>query len=653
MSKYVLENLGAPGKYMSTHGLDTVNEEGRRLCICDNPSDEETQFYIFSTGNGVYTIANVKSKKCVNVSRHDRSNGGAVFQWDNPGSLETQFKITHHKGDTDKGDYYNIESVYVPNTCINVTGNQTENGSKLILYNNPHAWSTQWYIRSVSGGAFDPNETVSPDLETFLGSKGYGPYVPNETFQDSKGYVPVVPEPVKPVAPPVTPAVPGVPLYYVDAPESARTYSSIYKNEKPGVGHGRSILGSHQAWSALNKKAGEWMQIDMGQVLTVAGTVVQGRKDLNQYVSTYTVATSVDGKNFTNVTGEYNGQRGTVKNLFTDGTTIKARYVRIYVKTFYQHPSMRADILVTEGIIDGKAAVPGVPLYYSNPPESARTYSSIWVNDKPGVKHGRSCLNSPQAWSAGQKKAGEWMQIDMGEVLTVAGTVVQGRKDLAQYVSKYTVATSVDGKNFTNVTGEYNGQRGTVKNLFTDRTTIKARYVRIYVKTYSEHPSMRAAVLVTDSVISEEIPAVTGVPLYYSNAPESARTYSSIWVNDKPGVKHGRSCLNSPQAWSAGQKKAGEWMQIDMGQVLHGRRHCCPRSKGPRAIRVEVHGGNQCGRQELFKRDRHLQRPTGNCEEPIYRLQRGNHQGEICPALRQDLFRAPFYARRRTRYRSN
>ena len=33
MSKYVLENLGAPGKYMSTHGLDTVNEEGRRLCV--------------------------------------------------------------------------------------------------------------------------------------------------------------------------------------------------------------------------------------------------------------------------------------------------------------------------------------------------------------------------------------------------------------------------------------------------------------------------------------------------------------------------------------------------------------------------------------------------------------------------------------------
>jgi len=562
MTKYVIENLGAPGKYMSCHGLDTVNEEGRRLCIWDNPSDEETQFYIFSTGNGVYTIANVKSKKCVNTSRHDRSNGGAVFQWDNPGSVETQFKITHHKGATDKGDYYNIESVYVPNTCINVTGNQTENGSKLILYNNPHAWSTQWYIRSVSGGAFDPNETVSPDLETFLDSKGYGPYVPNETFQDSEGYVPVVPAPVKPVTPPVTPAVPGVPLYYVDAPESARTYSSICQNDKPGVGHGRSCLDSPQAWSALHKKAGEWMQIDMGKVLTVAGTVLQGRKDMAQYLKTYTVATSVDGKNFTNATGVYAGQRGTVKNLFTDGTTIKARYVRIYVKTFESHPSTRAAVLVTEsgksagvsipgiraqkshpaGIDTGKAAVPrkdrrsagiqtgkpavadvhrrpagintpGKPATGGKPPEkitragapeSARVYSSIYANDKPGVGHGRSCLDSPQAWSALNNVVGEWMQLDLGEEKTVAGIAIQPRKNLVtgvqQYVKTYTVSTSHDGTSFTNVTGVYNGQKAQtiVDNVFPEGVRPRARYVRIYPQSWNSYMSLRCDVLISD-----------------------------------------------------------------------------------------------------------------------------------------------------------
>merc|ERR1719460_729562 len=305
----------------------------------------------------------------------------------------------------------------------------------------------------------------------------------------------------------------------------------------------------------------------MGQVCTVAGTVVQHRKDYSpvQYVKTYTVATSVDGKNFTNVAGTYNGKNGTVKNLFVSGGTVKARYVRLYVKSWQLHPSMRADVLITDEI--NTAGVPAVPLYYSNPPESARTYSSIWENNKPGVRHGRSCLDGPQGWSALHKKAGEWMQIDMGKVQTVAGTVLQGRKDMAQYLKTYTVATSVCGTNFSNVTGTYSGQRGTVKNLFTDGTTIKARYVRIYVKTFYQHPSMRADILVTEGIIDGKA-AVPGVPLYYSNPPESARTYSSIWANDKPGVKHGRSCLNSPQAWSAGQKKAGEGMQIDMGKVL-------------------------------------------------------------------------------------
>ena len=33
MTKYVLENLGAPGKYLSCHGLDTVNEDGGSLTV--------------------------------------------------------------------------------------------------------------------------------------------------------------------------------------------------------------------------------------------------------------------------------------------------------------------------------------------------------------------------------------------------------------------------------------------------------------------------------------------------------------------------------------------------------------------------------------------------------------------------------------------
>merc|ERR1711934_314122 len=85
----------------------------------------------------------------------------------------------------------------------------------------------------------------------------------------------------------------------------------------------------------------------------VAGTIVQSRKDYpGQYVKTYTVKTSLDGKTFTGTTDgkAYEGKyKGTAKNLFHSGGKRKARYVRFYVQTWgKEHPSMRADVLVVE-----------------------------------------------------------------------------------------------------------------------------------------------------------------------------------------------------------------------------------------------------------------------------------------------------------------
>jgi len=112
------------------------------------------------------------------------------------------------------------------------------------------------------------------------------------------------------------------------------------------------MINSKHAWSLGTVKAGQWMQIDMGEVLTVAGTIVQNRKDYpGQHVKTYTVKTSLDGKNFEAVSGgAYEGKKGTAKNLFHSGGKRKARYVRFTVQTWdaKQHPSMRADVLVVE-----------------------------------------------------------------------------------------------------------------------------------------------------------------------------------------------------------------------------------------------------------------------------------------------------------------
>merc|ERR1712232_971943 len=47
--------------------------------------------------------------------------------------------------------------------------------------------------------------------------------------------------------------------------ETSRTYSGIYSNDAIGTGHGRSMLGSAQGWSAITQTAGEWMMINLGE----------------------------------------------------------------------------------------------------------------------------------------------------------------------------------------------------------------------------------------------------------------------------------------------------------------------------------------------------------------------------------------------------
>ena len=135
-------------------------------------------------------------------------------------------------------------------------------------------------------------------------------------------------------------------------PENKRTYSSIYGDDAIGRGHARSTINSKQAWSAKTNKAGEWIQLDLGQERMVAGTVIQARKaPWNfQYVTEYTVSTSLDGKSWTAVPGTYGGDKTTTKeNKFSNGALVRARYVRMIVNKWSSHISLRADVLISEG----------------------------------------------------------------------------------------------------------------------------------------------------------------------------------------------------------------------------------------------------------------------------------------------------------------
>ena len=132
--------------------------------------------------------------------------------------------------------------------------------------------------------------------------------------------------------------------------EDMRSYSSVWSNEAVGTGHARSTIDSPQAWSAKTNQAGEWIQLDLGETKTVVGTVIQPRGEDYQYVTAYTVATSLDGSSWIEVAGTYDGHGSELKeHIFSGGAVVRARYVRIIVKTWSGHISLRADVLLGEG----------------------------------------------------------------------------------------------------------------------------------------------------------------------------------------------------------------------------------------------------------------------------------------------------------------
>ena len=132
-------------------------------------------------------------------------------------------------------------------------------------------------------------------------------------------------------------------------PEDKRSYSSVWSDEAVGTGHARSVINSPQAWSAKTNQAGEWIQLDLGAEKTVVGTVIQPRGEDYQYVTSYTVSYSLDGNSWSEAPGTYDGHGTDIKeHIFSGGKSVRARYVRVIVKTWSGHISLRADVLIAE-----------------------------------------------------------------------------------------------------------------------------------------------------------------------------------------------------------------------------------------------------------------------------------------------------------------
>ena len=138
-----------------------------------------------------------------------------------------------------------------------------------------------------------------------------------------------------------------------------------------------------------------------------------------------------------------------------------------------------------------------------NPEEASRSYSSVWSGQSPGTGHARSMLDSEQGWSAQHNRKGEYMTIDAGSVVKVAGLCLQQRNSnqYNQYVRKFTVEVSKDDETYVSVDdghvfkGSSSKDQPSVKRTALFKGPIEARFIRIFPTDWHKHMTMRVGYL--------------------------------------------------------------------------------------------------------------------------------------------------------------
>ena len=126
----------------------------------------------------------------------------------------------------------------------------------------------------------------------------------------------------------------------------------------PGAGYSAGRMNSPQAWSAKESAVGQWMQMDTGSVQSISGLVTQGRRDQDEWVTSYQVQVSSDSKDWIDVgcgrVWEANRDRNSkVRNYFHE--PVRARYIRVLPLSWHGYLSMRAGVLVCERpCVDGE-----------------------------------------------------------------------------------------------------------------------------------------------------------------------------------------------------------------------------------------------------------------------------------------------------------
>ena len=177
-----------------------------------------------------------------------------------------------------------------------------------------------------------------------------------------------------------------------------------------------------------------------------------------------------------------------------------------------------------------------------DPPESARSYSSVYNDDQIGHGYAASMLSAPGGWSPSTSQAGEWIDIDLGFNHQVIGVVIKARGDADQYVTEIAVLYSADVVSgdaavYAAVQSDSLFAIGdTGGNARITFPQVMARRVRLVAQGYYGRMSLRAGVVVAHGSLPKS-KTFTHFDANYSNAAEVVTELDVLLTGGRLGAE--------------------------------------------------------------------------------------------------------------------
>jgi hypothetical protein len=330
--------------------------------------------------------------------------------------------------------------------------------------------------------------------------------------------------------------------------------------------------------SSGGQAVGNYVQIDLGQIMSVKSVTVYGRRDSSlTQAQNLNLKTSTDGSSWTTTSMSDT----TSASGLTVSTATLARYVRVETTTVVYLSLYEIVVTGTAAYIDCGSSctnlAPGKVVSYSGLFNATNNPASKLIDTNTGTTS--TCETSSgycaiASDSGGGQAVGNFFQIDLGQLMSVKSVTVYGRRDTALTQGQnLNLKLSTDGSNWntTFISDATSSSGATVS------TARLARYVRVETTT-----------VVYLSLYEVVVTGMSPTPSYVdcggscSNlASGKTVTYSALYnATNNPATKvnDGNTGTTSTCETSAGYcaiasdtfggQAVGNFFQIDLGQPM-------------------------------------------------------------------------------------